>query len=310
MLYNQIMTKFGRRFAIVCVNWNGSKFLNEFFGSLIIQTYSDFKIFFVDNGSQDNSIKIVKSFNKLLNIEIISLDQNFGFAQSNNLGIESALNDSYKYVITLNNDLLLEEHCLEQCNRYIETHQEYDSFQILMLNYYNHNLIDAAGLWIGNNLSVKQIGFKKVLSNFNLDDVSINGICAGAAIYSAESLIKTKNDFGYFDERFFAYYEDVDLSTRMLRENFKSSLINKAIVYHIHSGTGQQNAPLKTFYITRNWLLYRYLNSPNKGLKFHCESIIFVLKQLLKSLIRLQFKNFVAICRGTGAYLNMMKVDL
>jgi len=307
MVYNYAMATIQKRFAIVCVNWNGERFLEPFFNSLINQTFSDFKIFFVDNGSIDRSLECVDRFKAHLEIEVINLDQNTGFAYANNLGIESALKESFSYIITLNNDLVLEENCLNHAIQYIDTHPQFDCFQILMLNYYDHGVIDAAGLWIKDDLSVRQVGFKMNRDDLNFESIKINGVCAGAAIYSAQSLVKIENKYGYFDQRFFAYYEDVDLSIRYLRKGYRCSLINDALVYHVHSGSSQNDSSFKTYYLIRNSLFYRYLNTTKPRLKIHFQACLFVMKELIKSLLKLRLNNLIPIIKGANAYVSLIK---
>ena len=55
---------------------------------------------------------------------------------------------------------------------------------------------------------------------------------------------------------FFAYYEDVDLTLRFIKLGYKAYVAKNSIIYHLHSGTGIDNSPFKTYYLTRNQLLY------------------------------------------------------
>lgn len=89
--------------AIIIVNWNGLKFLKDCLESVYKQTYTNFDVYFVDNGSVDDSVDFVfKNFPK---VKIIKLEKNTGFAYANNIGINKAFeDDSVSYILTLNND--------------------------------------------------------------------------------------------------------------------------------------------------------------------------------------------------------------
>ena len=150
-------------FSIITVNWNGETFLENYFNSLLDQTYKDFKVYLVDNGSTDNSLEIVSRYLALMNIEIINLDKNNGFAEANNIGIKRAMSDESEYIITLNNDLALERNCIENLSDIInKSNNKYDIFQILMLNYFKRNIIDAACIFFDKHFYTSEIGYKKI----------------------------------------------------------------------------------------------------------------------------------------------------
>lgn len=296
-------------FSIIIVNWNGEKFLQKCFDSLINQTYKDFKIYFVDNGSEDNSIDIVKNYSYKLDIDVIRLDKNVGFAKANNIGIDKAMNDTNKYIITLNNDTELHYNCLENLVNTISNNLKYDIYQLLMINYFDRNLIDAAGLSFDKRLYVNQKGYKCPISKIEEFSEEIQGACAGAAAYSKESLLRVKDKFGYFDSNFFAYFEDVDLALRLLKKGYKTLLVKDSIVYHVHSGTGQQNSTFKTYYLTRNLLLYLQKNNEIKTFKkVKYRYYISVIRNIYRFFIKGDLKNCIYAIKGFRDYFKIKKL--
>src|SRR5699024_6834478 len=140
------------------------------------------------------------------------------------------------------------------------------AYQLLILNYYDRRIIDAVGIKFNCFFLASQIGYGERVDKFNFEASKLEGVCAGAAVYSSKSLLKLKEKDGYyFDPNFFVYYEDVDLSLRLCDLNNNFSLIKNAKVFHHHSGTGIQDSPFKTFYLTRNLFLYTKKNVS----KFH-----------------------------------------
>jgi len=292
-------------FSIITVNWNGEALLENYFKSLLDQTYKDFKIYFVDNGSTDNSLVVANKYSALMNINIISLDKNNGFAQANNIGIKSAMSDESDYILTLNNDLVLDQNCIEHLNDTINiSNNKYDIFQILMLNYFDRNIIDAAGIYFDKHFYASQIGYKKDIEYLNEVNCEIQGACAGAAAYSKKALNAIKDTNGdYFNPIFFAYYEDVDLALRFIKSEYKTYLVKNSIIYHIHSGTGIDNSPFKTYYLTRNQLLYLRNNleaSVFKKYKYIYFLNIYI--RIIYKIIRFDFKNAIAMINGLKDY--------
>ena len=292
-------------FSIITVNWNGEALLESYFKSLLDQTYKDFKVYFVDNGSTDNSLEVVNRYSALMNIDIISLDKNDGFAQANNICIKKAMSDDSEYIITLNNDLILDKNCIKHLSDTINiSNNKYDIFQILMLNYFERNIIDAAGICFDKYFYASQIGYKKDIGYLDEVKCEIQGACAGAAAYSKKALnaIKDKNG-DYFNPIFFAYYEDVDLALRLIKSGYKSYLVKDSMIYHIHSGTGIDNSPFKTYYLTRNQLLY--LRNNLEVSIFNKYKLLYffnIFIRIIYKVIKFDFKNANAMINGLKDY--------
>jgi GT2 family glycosyltransferase len=294
-----------KKYSIVTVNYNGEKFLVRLLESLKNQTYKDFDFYFVDNGSADKSLNIIDEYKSFLDIKIIKLDKNYGFAKANNIGIDKAIENNCEYVITLNNDIELDENCVNNINETVEKEKgKYDVFQILMINYFERNIIDAAGINFDRYSFPIQIGYKDNISNLNSISKEISGPCAGAAVYSSKSLNSVREKSGdYFDSRFFAYYEDVDLVLRLMKKGFKSLLIKDAIVYHIHSGTGNEGSKFKSYYLSRNLFFYLRKNLTEAEFKNNKSYYkTFLLRSAVANIIRGNFKVVPSIYKGYVDY--------
>jgi GT2 family glycosyltransferase len=295
-------------FSIIIVNWNGEAYLEKFFQSLVNQTFKDFIVYFVDNGSTDKSLSITDKFKEKINLRIIKLEKNNGFAEANNIAIEKAMYDNNKYILTINNDIELNNKCLEYLNKAIVENKDYDVFQVLMINYYNRDVVDAAGIRFKNRFYVEQIGYKDDITKIPSYSTKISGACAGAAAYSKKALLSVKDNFGFFDKNFFAYYEDVDLALRLNKNNYKTFLVKEAKVFHIHSGTSLQDSPFKTYYLTRNFLLFLYKNldksTYNTNKLFYYMSLI---KKGISLVIKLDLKGIQAFSKAIKDFLIIRK---
>jgi len=296
-------------FSIVTANWNGEKLLNIFFESLINQKYKDFRIYIVDNGSSDNSIEVINSYKSNLDINVIELDNNYGFAKANNIGINEAMKDGSEYIITLNNDLELDKNCLCELNsKLTKLNGKYDVFQILLLNFYDRDKIDAAGLSFNKYHIAEQTGYKnsyKTVAERN----NIDGVCAGAAVYSKKCLKSVKiNQDEYFDSQYFAYYEDVDLSLRLTNAGFMSYLITEAVAYHVQSGTSGKDSYFKSYYLSRNLQLYLKKNLSEEVYKKNRKVYLFYfIKIIVRSIIKLKPGVLYGTCKGYSDYRKLIK---
>ncbi|MGL4990778.1 MAG: glycosyltransferase family 2 protein [Sarcina sp.] len=288
--------------GIIIANWNGEKLIDNCLKSFLKQKFTDFKIYIIDNGSRDKSIEIINKYKENLPINLIVNSVNTGFAKANNIGIQNALDDNCDYIMTLNNDTELLEDTLIKAITYINSNKDtFDIFQILMVNFYEKNLLDCAGIKWCDKLLPTQIGYKIPRNEIDkLEKENIMGASAGAAIYSRVCLESTKiSDGEYFANEFFAYYEDVDLAIRLYQANYKTALIKNAIVYHVHSATSTKSNGFKEYYLYRNMLMYTKRNQAKKFYIKNCFTyykIIFanimknlknkiVLKSLVKAMI-------------------------
>ena len=279
--------------GIVIANWNGEKLIDKCLESLENQVFKDFKVYIIDNESKDNSRVVIKKYMNRLNIDLTEMSYNTGFAPANNVGIKKAIKDGCNYILTLNNDVEVPKESLKKAMEAIDTNKEFDVFQLFMINYFNKDVCDAAGLNFKDDLIPLQVGFKEnVAEILNKDDIKIEGVCAGAAIYSTKALEAVKlDDENYFDSNFFAYFEDVDLSLRLKGAGYKFKLLKDSIVYHMHSATGGKTSGFKEYYLTRNLFMYTKRNQTIEEYKKHKkEYYIRFLKTVAKNI-----NNFNAI---------------
>lgn len=237
--------------AIIIVNWNGKDLLKNCLDSLENQTSFDFRIILVDNGSKDGSVLFLKE--KYPKIEIIELSENFGFAKANNIGISRAFEDEkVRHILTLNNDTVVDSKFIETILKEIRINSNFGSIQPKIFDSKGEK-IDCVGMLISFEMSAQNKGYgEKDLGQFEKKE-EIFGSSACASLYSREALESVKLPRGnYFDESYFAYFEDVDLAWRMRLAGFKSYYCPEAKVFHVHSATGVKNSQFKKFHLHRN----------------------------------------------------------
>lgn len=247
--------------AVVVVNWNGLKYLKNCFNSLQGQTYKNFRIIFVDNGSGDDSVDFVEK--NYPQTEIIKLGKNTGFCFGYNAGIKKVLEDeNIEYIIVLNNDTKLDEKYIEELQSCAKRHPDAGSIQPKVLNFFEKEKIDCAGIYITRDGTAHNRGYGKNEKKYN-DEKEIFGANGTASLFTRRALEKTAlPEHNYFDEGHFVFYEDVDLAWRLKNAGFKAFFCPKAVVYHVHGGTAGKASLMKAYYLHRNYFFTIFKNYP------------------------------------------------
>lgn len=260
--------------AVVIASWNGKKFLKDCLDSLAVQSYQNFKTFFVDNGSEDGSVDFIKENYKnhqfFDRLEFIRFEKNTGFARAYNAGLEKALeDDSIKFVLILNNDTQLDPGCLRELLTCAQRHPDAASVQPKVLNFFEQGKIDCTGILLSPDGVATNRGYgEKDQGQFDQES-EIFGANGTASLFLRQALEKTQIRKGeFFDNDYFAYYEDVDLAWRMRLAGYKSFFCPKAKLLHIHSATAKKIAGLKAYYLNRNRYFTLIKNYPAARLWF------------------------------------------
>lgn len=245
--------------SIIIPNFNGVEHLKTCFPSLFAQTFKDFRVILVDNGSSDESV--IYTQNSFPQIHIIKLDHNTGFSKAVNEGIKLSLQDSkIEFILLLNNDIEMDREFLQAGVDTFIHNNEVSFIAAKMLNYYERDMIDDCGD------SIRAFGRIPFARGYGERDSGqydkgefIFGASAGAGFYRKEIFEQA----GLFDESFFAYYEDIDLSFRAQLLGFKCYYQPKAICYHKRGGTASvATQGFQTEQCERNLLLMRLKNYP------------------------------------------------
>ena len=239
--------------TIVIPNYNGEKYLKNCIQSVRDHTRIPYQLTVVDNGSSDRSIEEIEE--AFPEVRVIRLDKNYGFCKAVNEGIRDS---STPYVLLLNNDTVIRKGFVENLLRAVERDEKIFSVEAKMLQYADPSRIDSAGTYYNALGWAYSAGKDKPSSRYTRKKYTFS-TCAGAAIYRRELLEKT----GLFDERHFAYLEDVDVGYRARIYGYHNTYCPDAVVYHVGSGTsGSKYNSFKVKMTGRNNIYLNYKNMP------------------------------------------------
>jgi len=267
--------------AIVVLNWNGISDTLSCLDSLLTQSYKHFKIVVIDNGSIDNSKELLEKYRTdHSDIDVIYNPINFGFAGGVNTGIKWALNDNFDYIALFNNDAIADKDWLKSLVEAATPKEIGISTGLLLLE--TGKTIDSTG----EQYSKWGLAFPRNRG----DNVSkapptgnVFGATGGASLYKA-ALFK---NIGLFDDDFFAYYEDADISFRAQLAGWKVAYTPKAIAYHKQGATSNKIPGFTTYQTFKNLPLLFLKNVPrgllfSVGVRFYFAYLLILLNAIVK----------------------------
>jgi len=237
--------------SVVVVNFNGKKFLDDCLSSLDHQTFRNFEIILVDNGSSDASVAFARE--RYPDVKIVDNGANLGFAGGTNSGIRVA---NGEYIFTLNNDTIADPHMLEEIIRPMQMDSSVGVCGSKML--LQDGRINSTAICISRSGAAWDRGMEEVDKGQYDKQEEVFGACAGAALYRRSML----DEIGLFDEDFFLYTEDVDLAFRSRLAGWRCMYVPSARVVHIHGGTAGPGSETAVYFLNRNLLWYIIKNFP------------------------------------------------
>ncbi len=243
------------KISVIILNWNGKHYLERCLSSTLKQTYPNFEVILVDNASTDGSVEFIRE--RFPEVKVICNEKNLGFAAGNNIAIRATQGE---YIATLNNDTQVDPHWLEELVSAAESDPKIGMCASKMLFLHRPEIINSTGISLDKAcIAWDRRGGERNEGDEN-EPIEVFGPCAGAALYRREML----EQVGLFDEDFFAYLEDVDLAWRARLMGWRCLYVPTAKVYHVHSATGIEGSPLKTYLLGRNkiWTIVKNYPSP------------------------------------------------
>jgi len=220
--------------TVVIPNWNGINLIRDCLHSLELQTLNH-TVIVVDNGSTDGSNDVVR--NEFPEVQLLEFPNNAGFAGGVNRGIRPALARGAKYIALLNNDAVADEHWLEELVGVAEADERVGVVAAKIVTMDGERIDSTGDLY-----SVWGLAFPRgrgEVDSGQYDSREMGDIFSasgGASLYRAQML----DEIGLFDERFFAYLEDVDIGFRARLAGWKILYAPKATVRHLIGGTSSR----------------------------------------------------------------------
>lgn len=291
------------KIAVVILNWNGVKLLEQFLPS-VIQFSPEATIYVADNASTDESVAFVK--NNFPSVMIVQNKTNQGFAGGYNDALHYIDADIYALV---NSDIEVTNNWLKPILETFESETETAIIQPKILDFKKKDYFEYAGAAGG---FIDQFGYPfcrgRIFDTLEKDNGQYNDKvdifwASGACFFIRSTVYK---ELKGFDEDFFAHQEEIDLCWRAINKGYKIKYISDSIVYHVGGATLQQANPQKTYLNFRNSLLMLTKNLPQNTL-FQVLIIRMLLDGIagIKYLVEGQFAHFLAIIRAHFSFYSL-----
>lgn len=291
--------------AIVILNWNGKKLLEEFLPFIFSSTYDNYSVVVADNGSTDNSIQFLEEFYP--QIQILKSDVNKGFAKGYNDALISVTAD---YYVLLNNDVEAEPGWIEPIIELMQSDRAIAACQPKVLSYIDKKTFEYAGAcggWLdsfGYPFSRGRVFDVCETDNGQYDTTQQIFWATGACLFVRAEVF---HSIGGFDEYFFAHQEEIDLCWRLQLAGNKIFVQPASVVYHVGGGTLPMGDRKKVYLNFRNNLIMITKNLPVAQALWKIPfriglNKIFALKALFKG----NGKIFIAVFKAHLHYLRWL----
>lgn len=239
--------------SIIIVTWNSARLLPRCLDSLAQQSFRDFEVVIVDNGSSDGALEKLSETYPTLNLSLEKLGENRGFAVGNNTGAALARG---RWLALLNTDAFPEPDWLAQLVQAAQTHPEFNSFASRQLQEGNPTLLDGIGdAYHISGLAWRE-GYNLPAAQMGLTPREVFSPCAAAALYLRDDFLH----IGGFDTDYFSYFEDVDLGFRLRLLGGRCLYVPTAVVHHIGSASTGKSGDFSVYYGHRN-LVWTYVKN-------------------------------------------------
>lgn len=282
--------------SIITINYNGAAVTAQLLNSLSAVGFSG-EVIVVDNGSAQNEAEILsRDFGW---VRVIRSDVNLGFAGGNNLGIAEARGE---YIMLLNNDTTVTENFEQPIKNFFATHPQAGAISPKIRFEYAPNVIQFAGYTPLSSITLRNslIGFRQ--TDNGQYPTARTPYAHGAAMVVRRKVIE---QVGPMPECYFLYYEELDWCESIRRHGWEIWYVAQAVVYHKESWSTGRNSPIKSYYITRNRLLFATRNTTgvNRVLSIIYQLAIATPVNTLRHMLRGETLQARAIIKGVRDYV-------
>ncbi len=240
--------------AVVVPNWNGEALLDDCLRSLVRQS-TKAQIIVVDNGSSDNSVDLIKT--RYPSVTVLQMDTNYGFAGGVNRGIELAIDLGCSSVALFNNDAIADKDWLKELLT-VMNKQPHTGIVTGKLMRIDKKHLDSTGEFIRKNAMPFSRGRNEPDNNKYESPGQVFAASGGASLYRTKML----RQIGLFDEDYFAYFEDVDISFRAQLMGWHVYYQPSARAFHHIGKTSDRLGTFRRYHSVKNYVLLYNKNMP------------------------------------------------
>jgi len=279
--------------SIITINYNQSSVTMDLLRTIRGLSYPNVEVIVVDNASPNDRPEIIKE--RYPEVKLIKSETNLGFAGGNNLGVMEAKGD---YLLFINNDTEVPRHFIEPLLETLEYHPDIGMVSPKIKFHWNPELIQYAGFTAMNPYTIRN----SAIGYHQKDDGRYDAAGDTDSIHGAAMMVPRRivEEVGTMTEQYFLYYEEHDWAQQVKRAGYRLYYQPASYILHKESIATGKNSPLKTYYLTRNRILYarRNFNRWQLAVSLTFQCLVSAPKNLLRLLILKDYRNLKAYWRG------------
>lgn len=243
-----------QKVAVVVPNWNGLKEIGKCLNALADRTQPHTTIV-VENGSTDGSVEFLEK--NYPDIILLKNPRNLGFAGGVNTGIRYALGGNFDYIALLNNDAVPDKDWLERLVAFLDSNPKAGIVTSKIIDEHGQHLDSSGDIYTTWGLPFPRGRGESDIDKYD-SETWVFGASGGASLYRAKML----EQIGLFDEDFFAYYEDLDISFRAQLAGWKVGYEPRAITRHKIGATSSRIKGFAAYQTIKNLPMLFWKNVP------------------------------------------------
>ena len=272
--------------AIIVLTWNGLADTLACLESLRQLKYPNYEVVVVDNGSRDGSPAVIRE--RFPHVTMIENERNLGFTGGNNVGLRYALTQSADYMLLLNNDTVVAPDFLRLLVEAAKGDAETGIAGPMIYYHKQPDVIWSAGGAIDwRRRKTRMVGLdEQDVGQFEAMPREVDFV-SGCTLLVKRAVLE---QVGLLDERFFAYYEEIEWCVRARQAGFKIMHAPRAHIWHKISPAAQADSATVYYYMTRNRLLFLKATDANWRVWIHTLFAEY-LRQLISWSLRPRWQN-------------------
>ncbi|MGB8707155.1 MAG: glycosyltransferase family 2 protein [Dehalococcoidia bacterium] len=266
------------KISIILLNWNGFEDTAECLESLKKITYPNYEVIVVDNASSGDDVRILKAKYGDY-IHVIANDQNYGYAEGNNIGMRYAIEKGTDYLLILNNDTVVDSEFLTELAKVAESDASIGIAGSKIYYYRRPNRIQAAGgkiiWWLGY---IDIYGEEEDVGQY--DDIAERDFVFGTSFLLKKAVI---DKISFLDPYFFFGVEEYDYCTRAKRAGFKIVYVPQSKIWH-KAGASRAKMPQypETQEVIKKKMGPGYYKYYYRLYRTYCPPVLFILPLILQ----------------------------
>ena len=279
--------------SIITINYNESEVTLDLLDSVRKLSYTNYEVIVVDNASpNDNPDKIKENFPE---VNLIKSPENLGFAGGNNLGVKQAKGE---YLLFINNDTIVPPNFIQPLVETLQKNNRIGMVSPKIKFHWDPTLIQYAGYTPMNKWTIRNnsIGYHQK-DNGDFDEPKETQSIHGAAMMVPKKVV---DEVGMMTEIYFLYYEEHDWAEMVKRAGYKIFYQPESYILHKESISTGKFSPLKTYYISRNRILFARRNFKPLSLAISLlfQFFVSIPKNTLQFLLKREFAHLKAFWRA------------